>query len=302
MERIFLPFEQVRGLAQQAEGTGLGLAISQEIVAKMGSRLHVESPVSAPSFAGEVQGGPGSIFWFEVTLPVAEPSTEAPASPDSDIQGYEGARRRVLVVDDKLYNRELLVDLLEPLGFDVRTAGDGAEALHEALEWRPDAIVMDLMMPVMSGFEAAQEMRQRPELKDACIIASSASVTEADQRRSLLVGCDAFLPKPVRRDKLLELLESHLKLSWVRSETQGFVETVAAPLVTPHPEELAELFQSAQSGRVLDIRAHLARLAASDAAYIPFVDQLQGLVRDFEIDQLAELVGRLIEDGANEQP
>jgi CheY-like chemotaxis protein len=204
------------------------------------------------------------------------------------------------VVDDKLYNRELLVDLLEPLGFVVHTAGDGEEGLHKALEWRPDAIVMDLRMPVMSGFESAQEMRKRPELEGVRIIASSASVAEEDQKRSLLVGCDAFLPKPVRTDKLLDLLELHLKLSWVRAEPQESVETDAAPLVVPPAAELADLYQLAQSGRVLDIGARLARLAASDGAYIPFVDRLQGLVRDFEVDQIVELLGRLIEDGAKE--
>ncbi|MGE0308818.1 MAG: two-component regulator propeller domain-containing protein, partial [Acidimicrobiia bacterium] len=119
LERIFLPFEQVHGLAQQAEGTGLGLAISRQIVELMGGELHVESPVAAPS-VGESPGGPGSIFWFEVTLPLAESYTEVSGGPDSDIEGYEGPRRKVLVVDDQLYNRLVLVDLLEPLGFDVR--------------------------------------------------------------------------------------------------------------------------------------------------------------------------------------
>jgi CheY-like chemotaxis protein len=159
---------------------------------------------------------------------------------------------------------------------------------------------MDLRMPVMSGFESAQEIRQRPELNDVCIIASSASVGDADQKRSALVGCDAFLPKPLRTDTLLDLLEMHLELSWVRSEPQGFVDTVAAPMVTPPRGELAELYELAQSGRVLDIRAHLVRLAASDDAYIPFADRLQRLVRDFEIDQVSELVRRLMDDGRPE--
>ncbi|MBU0510817.1 MAG: response regulator, partial [Chloroflexi bacterium] len=147
LERVFLPFEQAGETSKRVEGTGLGLAISRQIVQLMGGRLQVESKL-----------GQGSAFWFDVTLPVIEAVAQKGATPLRAIVDYEGARRKVLVADDKAYNRQMLVDLLEPLGFEVSMAGDGQEAVDKALNWQPDAIVMDLVMPVKTGFDAAQEI------------------------------------------------------------------------------------------------------------------------------------------------
>ncbi len=290
LEHIFQPFEQINGSDRQAEGTGLGLAISRKIVELMGSQLLVKS-----------QPGQGSTFWFDVTLPVVEsPAGEQPGpSPSRNIQGYEGTRRKVLVVDDKLYNRLLLVDMLEPLGFEVSTAENGQEAVDLALKWQPDAIVMDLVMPVKTGFEAAQEIRQRPYLKDVCIIAASASVLEADQEKSRVAGCDAFLPKPIKTEDLLDILATNLKLAWVYAEPEGEA-AVKAPLVPPPQAELVVLHQLTQSGRILDVQAHAARLAELDEAYLPFSDQLQELVRGFELEQIKAFVGQFMKEADNE--
>jgi signal transduction histidine kinase/ActR/RegA family two-component response regulator len=204
IERIFEPFEQVGAIDRRAEGAGLGLAISQRIVQLMGSRLQVSSAL-----------GRGSTFWFDLAVPLVERAEAAqPASPYTVI-GYMGARRSVLVVDDKDHNRLLLHEMLEPLGFTIYTANDGRQALEQALELRPDAIILDLVMPVMGGIEAAQAMRQRAELRGTCIVAASASVFRADREKSRMAGCDAFLPKPIELTGLLEVLGRQLKLTWI---------------------------------------------------------------------------------------
>ena len=188
------------------------------------------------------------------------------------------------MADDKDYNRQMLVDLLVPLGFEVSTAGDGQEAVDQALAWQPDAIVLDLVMPVKTGFEAAQEIRQRSEFeaKRVCIIAVSASVLAADQEKSRVAGCDAFLPKPIQAERLLDLLAKPLGLAWVYAEAEA---GNAAPLVPPPAEELAALYQLALEGRVFDIQAQAVRLETLGEAYIPFARRLQKLARGFEIDQ-----------------
>jgi CheY-like chemotaxis protein len=274
LERIFQPFEQAGEIGKRVEGTGLGLAISRQIVQQMGGRLEVESKL-----------GQGSAFWFDVTLPVLEAVDQEKVTPFRAIVGYEGARRKVLMADDKAHNRQMLVDLLVPLGFEVSTAGNGQETIDKALAWQPDAIVLDLVMPVKTGFEAAQEIRQRPEFdaKRVCVIAVSASVLEADQEKSRVAGCDAFLPKPIEAQRLLDLLAAHLGLAWVYAEAQAGSE---APLVPPPTEELAALYQLADEGRILDIQAQAARLQKLGEAYIPFANRLQKLARGFEIDQI----------------
>jgi signal transduction histidine kinase/DNA-binding NarL/FixJ family response regulator len=289
LARIFQPFEQVSEAERRAEGAGLGLAISQQMVQLMGSRLQVKS-----------EPGHGSVFWFEVALPVIESAVaEQPAV--RQITGYEGARRRVLVVDDKAYNRLLLADMLVPLGFEVSTAEDGQQAVTAAQAWRPDVILMDLVMPVKTGFEAVREIRQQPAFEDVFIVAVSASVLEADEEKSRLAGCDAFLPKPVKMDKLLDLLEARLELSWICAAPKEQGKTVAAPLIAPPQEELAVLYQLARSGRILGIRKHALHLAEMDAAYLPFVDRLQELARGFELDQIVALVEQFIEEEGNEK-
>jgi CheY-like chemotaxis protein len=226
-----------------------------------------------------------------VTLPLTEVATREEPTPVRDIVGYEGPRRVVLVADDRQYNRLLLVDMLEPLGFEVSTASDGQEAVDRALELQPEAIVMDLIMPVKTGFEAIQEMRGQPELEEVLIIAASASVLETDQEKSLVAGCDAFLPKPVKTEDLLDLLAAHLGLSWITAEPEAESE---APLVPPPAEELAALHKLAKSGRIVDIEKHAARLEEIGEAYIPFARKLQELARSFEIDQIKAFVERYI--------
>jgi signal transduction histidine kinase len=163
LERIFQPFEQVGEVQRREAGTGLGLAISGQLAGLMGTTIQVQSRL-----------GQGACFWFEARFPLAQ-APEADAAPVlADIRGYAGARRRLLVVDDNPDNRDLLRDLLLPLGFEIETAGDGREAVRVAQAVRPDLILMDLKMPVMDGHEATRLLRLIEPLKDAPIIAVSA--------------------------------------------------------------------------------------------------------------------------------
>ena len=295
LESIFQPFEQVSRAKKRAEGAGLGLAISRQIVEMMGGALQVESPPSIPPTGREVKGGQGSIFWFEATLPVIEMAEAEPTALARNVAGYEGPRCKVLVADDKPYNCLLLRDILEPLGFVVGTANDGQQAVEQAVALRPDAIVMDMIMPFKTGFEAVQEIRQHPELADVFIIAASASVLEADQEKSRVAGCDAFLPKPINLEHLLDLLAVHLKLTWIYAEPATGEEAMGEPLVPPPLEELEALSNLARSGRIWDIRQHALALRELDETYIPFARKLQALAKNFEVEQIKAFIKQFIE-------
>ncbi len=280
LEQIFRPFNQAGEVSKRSQGTGLGLTISHRIVQQMGGQLLVESEL-----------GRGSSFWFDVSLPVTEAVIPQETALIRDIVGYEGARHRVLVVDDKLYNRQLLKDLLESLGFEVDTAEDGQEAIDKALNWQPAAIIMDIVMPVKSGLETTQEMRQRSELKGVLIIAVSASVTEEDREMSLQVGCDAFLPKPIQLDRLLDKLQTHLSLTWIY--TDASVETEET-LIAPPIEELKRLYQLTDEGEIFDIQARATQLEKESEAYAPFARQLQQLAKKFDIEQIQAFLKEFI--------
>jgi PAS domain S-box-containing protein len=200
LREIFLPFHQVGNSRYWVGGTGLGLTISQKLAQLMGSTLQVKSKL-----------GSGSIFWVDLDLPEVPESTEIATAKERNIIGFKGEKRKVLVVDDKGENRSVLVNLLEPLGFEIVEATDGCDCLNKTLEFKPDLILMDLVMPVMDGFEATRQIRELTELKKIVIIATSASVFDYSQAKIRKAGCDDFIPKPVRAEHLLEQLRVHLE-------------------------------------------------------------------------------------------
>ncbi len=280
--KIFQPFEQVGDVDKRAEGTGLGLAICHQLVGMMGGEIHVESKV-----------GEGSNFWFDLQLPVVEnnPYTTLP----KDVIGYKGKRLKAIVADDKESNRLVLSNLLEPLGFDVSLVKDGSELVKLAKELRPEIILVDLVMPIMTGFEAVQNIRETPEIKDTFIVAVSASVFEMDKAKSRLSGCDAFLPKPIERENLLALLESYLKLKWVYlEETAHDEETLLKeqkiPFLLPPTKDLEILYQLAMVGNMRKIQEKALDLESQNEKFSPFSGKLQELTKGFEDDQIIALL------------
>jgi PAS domain S-box-containing protein len=202
--RLFRPFEQVGEARRRSNGTGLGLAISRELVRAMGGDIEVEG-----------RPGAGSAFRFAIEVPVVGNEIVGPRR--QAVVGYRGPRRKLLVVDDVAHNRALLVDFLKLLDFALDEAGDGGAALERAAAARPDLILMDNVMPGMSGLEAARRLRGHPALRDVPIIAISASASSADRKRSLAAGVDAFLNKPIDLDELLDHVATLLQLTWVHS-------------------------------------------------------------------------------------
>ncbi len=288
LERVFLPFEQVGDVKRRAEGTGLGLTLSRRLVRAMGSEVQVKS-----------ETGKGSTFWFEVEFPVVETVVAGPASRAGVIVGYKLAAERqikVLVVDDKPYNRSLIVDLLEPLGFSVAEAGDGQQGVVQAQVLQPDLIVMDLVMPVMTGFEAAQAIRQIPALQDVVIVAASASAFEEDKQASRTAGCDAFIPKPVNVEQFFDLMATHLHLEWIYEEAErGTRDKVpSSTLEPPPPEELALLLQMYQEGDIPGIRERSIQIERMDEKYKPFADRLAQLARDYDEQGMRALLEQFL--------
>ena len=207
LEKIFQPFEQVGDYENYTSGTGLGLTISQQLVELMGGELKVKSEL-----------GKGSTFWFDLSFPVVEVLAEAKQDKQdlaSQVMGYKGKRRKLLVVDNTQEHRLVLLNLLESWGFEVVSAENGKQGLEITSEIRPDLILTDLFMSLISGFAMVRELRQRAEFKELPIIAMSASTFEALEKQSQRVGCNAFLRKPIDEEKLLALLGQYLHLEWI---------------------------------------------------------------------------------------
>lgn len=204
--RAFEPFVQVAD-SRRTEGVGLGLAISQALVKASGGVIEVES-----------EPGRGSTFHFELELRIGQGGTVSLSGREDHVVGYHGPRRTLLVVDDDEFNRAVLVYMLAPLGFLLHEAEDGQDAVEKATLIRPDAVLTDLIMPRLNGYEAVRAIRRIPDLEKVVIVAVSASVFDRDHQESILVGCDDFLRKPVRLQELLDVLATHLKLDWLLAD------------------------------------------------------------------------------------
>jgi signal transduction histidine kinase/ligand-binding sensor domain-containing protein/CheY-like chemotaxis protein len=292
LEQIFEPFVQSESGRGAKEGTGLGLAITRSFVRLMGGDIRVTSEV-----------GKGTIFSFEVELPAsgeAEVSEQRRtvtglAEPDGGRAAY-----RILVADDTPENRVLLVKLLAPVGFDVREAADGREAVEAWASWRPDLIWMDMRMPVMDGYEAVKHIREaESERRDGrtAIVALTASAFEHERERILAAGCDDLVSKPFREATIFDKLAERLGVTFVYREA----EQEAAPrAVDPAliPSRLAEL----PAGRIAELK--LALEMGDDQAAAQAVDkirehdealaqELRTTIKSYQFGALLELIERV---------
>jgi CheY-like chemotaxis protein len=243
----------------------------------------------------ESQLGQGSTFRFSVPLPLA-PMPEEIAEPSlRDVRGYRGPRKQVLVADDNPTNVGLLVALLEPLGFDVRTARNGREVLQLAVERPPDLVLLDLVMPEMDGLEAARKMRELPQLNSTRIVGVSATVTSSERKQAFTAACDAFLGKPIQVRQLLKTMGRLLQLEWdVPAVDTAIPPDAASVAVTAVPPTgvLEMLRRAVERGEFGELERVLSEQAA-DAGYAGFRREIRRLAARYDDDGIAAYLDQL---------
>jgi signal transduction histidine kinase/CheY-like chemotaxis protein len=206
IESIFDPFVQSQSGQQAQEGTGLGLAISRQFAQIMGGELSVRSDI-----------GNGSVFTLQIPLKIVETAPQEIAGSAPRVVGIEPGQPtyRILAVDDKEVNSKLLLKMLQPLGFQVREASNGREAIEIWERWNPQLIWMDMRMPVMDGYEATRRIKATTKGQATVIIAVTASALEEDREIILSEGCDGYIRKPFREDEIFASLEEHLGVRFI---------------------------------------------------------------------------------------
>ena len=262
-ERIFLAFVQSGDRPSTEAGTGLGLAICKQYVELMGGMI---------SAAGEP--GKGAVFHFEIPATVL-PSEEIPVeSQRGRVTGLaEGQQRyRLLIAEDQPDNRLVLHNLLEPLGFDLREAINGQEAVAIFEEWFPHLIWMDIRMPVMDGLEATRRIKATGAGADTRIVAVTAHALEEEQNEILDAGCDDFIRKPFQEAEIFQALAKHLGVRFVYEEgkapaaarpqvDRAALADLPAPLLSELEGALSRIDSDAVDRAVAAIRIHAPALA-----------------------------------------
>ena len=200
-ERIFDPFEQVHNPDFTAvPGTGLGLTITRLLTEIMGGDISLTSELNK-----------GSVFKVQLLMGSVREPTLIPVS-QKDIEGYSGDRKLLMVVDDDPVHRQMMMNILEPIGFTVTEASNAMDCLAKTEQYLPDLFMLDVSMPGMNGLQLARALRDKNIRKP--IIFISANVREGDAVQHEDYGQDDYLPKPINIDYLFEKIGAILDLNW----------------------------------------------------------------------------------------
>ena len=280
-ERIFEPF--VRGSSAQAGGSGVGLTIARMLTDLMGGEMQVSSMT-----------GEGTLFRIRLFLPEVHSAQAASELPRLNRVGYVGVRRRILVVDNEKVDRDMLQNVLDPLGFIVEQAASGEECLQVIPSFIPHLIFMDLGMPGIDGWETIRRIR-RQHLTDAHIAILSANAFDKGLENDAGVAAEDFIVKPLKVQELLAWIGRKLGLEWVTADMPVAAPAPVAPppLVAPGADHLAALDEVIQLGYLRGILNKLAEIERLDAQHGEFVRVLRDLARQFQFDAMKELLRKM---------
>jgi signal transduction histidine kinase/FixJ family two-component response regulator/HAMP domain-containing protein len=287
LETIFDPFVQSATGRESQEGTGLGLSISRQFVRLMGGDISVSSQV-----------GQGSLFKFDAQIGLATEAEVQSKRPRRRVVALEPGQPvyRLLVAEDREANRKLLVKMLRPLGFEVREALNGQEAVKIWESWKPHLVWMDMRMPVMDGYEATEIIKTTTQGQATVVVALTASAFEEERTMILSAGCDDFIRKPFREEEIFDALTKHLGIRFVYQEDKT---SPAAAHVAEGEEMLSRQALAALPGEWVS-RLYQAATQADSDLVLHLLEEIRGengrladaltnLVNEFRFDILMNL-------------
>ena len=283
--RVFEPFVRGNSVANASGGTGLGLTISKMLTDLMGGELLVKSTP-----------GIGSLFQIRLFLPHVHNSLRAIDQPLVLRTGYLGERRRILIVDNEEVDREMLLNVLEPLGFEVQQAASGFECLELCPKFLPDMILMDLAMPVIDGWETVRRVRQLPFPQPKIAIVS-ANAFDKGLENDCGVPAEDFILKPLNVAELIELIGRNLAVEWSTQESalgaEQLFQSAQPDLIYPAAEFIHTLNDLVAIGYVSGILKKLDEIEKLDPSFTPFVKRLRQMVGQFEFEAIASLLQQM---------
>lgn len=288
---LFVSFSQAQAGKEKQEGTGLGLSISQRFVQLMGGEITVASEL-----------GQGTTFQFQIPIQLGRESL-ADANPKMRTLALapDQPTYKILVVDDKPINCQLLIKLLQPMGFEVQEASNGQEAIAIWDRWEPHLIWMDMRMPIMDGYEATKHIKSTLKGNATAVIALTASVLEEEKAILLSAGCDDFIRKPFSEQMIFDTLAKHLGVRYLYEQ------------VPTHAQELEssslEINLNSENLKIMSeswvMQLYKAAMEADKNIVIGLIDQipeeeislarsLTKLARNFQFEKLIDLTEPVI--------
>jgi signal transduction histidine kinase/DNA-binding response OmpR family regulator len=291
---LFEPFVQTETGRNSQEGTGLGLSISQKFVMLMGGQIELESIL-----------GQGSTFSFYILVNPVQPSFLETSTANLHVVGLEVDQPdyRILVVEDKIVDRQLLAKILSPVGFQVRCCESGREAIATWQDWSPDLILMDIRMPEMDGYEATHYIRFKEGMRnqqfqmdsETKIIAITANAFEEERLKALSLGCDDFIRKPFSNEILFQKISECIGTQYVYAESAPSLDLEVAYYQSLEPSDFT-IMPTLWLNRLQEAAIHM------DGSYVMrLIDQIpdiqphlaigiKRLVDEFRFEQILKLI------------
>jgi len=292
IDEVFGAFVQAQAGRMAQEGTGLGLAISHRFAQLMGGQLYIDSRI-----------GEGTTVRFDIPELVI-PASQVTENANTLTRRVTGlvphhTGYRILVVDDRLPARQLLIRLLSPLGFDVLEAGNGREAVEMWQRSRPNLIFMDIRMPVMDGKEATRLIKASDGGQATKIIALTASSFEEERADILAAGCDAFMRKPFHEEDLFNTLKEQLAVEFAYKDMPPSTDRVAPSQLESIPS--ARLPQPTRATLEqalihLDVQAISQSIASIKKNDMLLAEILEDLAHDFQYDRILNWIQSTTEE------
>ncbi|HXJ01286.1 MAG TPA: ATP-binding protein [Micropepsaceae bacterium] len=291
LERIFQPFERIENPDHPTrESIGLGLTITRLLTEAMGGNISVKS---MPAI--------GSCFSVRLMLSPVPATKRVREAVRQTIIGYEGKRRTILVVDDDPNHVAFVRDALSALDFLVVSETSGRGCLDAVARSVPDAILLDISMAGMGGWETAKRLRESP-IPRMPIIMISADARLESQREASGLYHDAYLMKPLRISALLDSLKQLLELKWIHDQQDlrlphslSLSELSAEQI--PSQSHLIRLSQLGAIGHIRGILAQLDEVGVVQPSAAPTLAYLRRLAEDCDLDGYKDTIEALVAHG-----
>ncbi|MDS3861444.1 MASE1 domain-containing protein [Thermosynechococcaceae cyanobacterium BACA0444] len=288
LSQLFEPFTQGQAGREKQEGTGLGLSISRKFVQLMGGDIQVKSQI-----------GLGTQFHLQIPVKLGQGTIRDSAEGKKQVKALAPgqAQYRILVVDDQEVNRKLLIKLLEPLGFAMKEAVNGQEAVAIWDVWEPHLIWMDMRMPVMDGYEATKQIKATTKGHATAVIALTASVLEEEQAIILSAGCDDFLRKPFAEHTIFDALTKHLGVTYIYEDSTPPLSPSSDQTLTTEKlsglasEWLSQVYTAALEA---DNQSILSLIEELPPHYLHLQTPLSLIARQFQFETLIDLIEPLL--------
>lgn len=290
IKKIFGSFEQSKA-GRDEGGTGLGLSISKKFAKLLYGDIEVESEL-----------GVGSEFKFTFKFKIGNEEETETRYDTRNVVGIQDSSReiKVLIVDDRDTNRDILVRMLSKIGFVTKECDNGASAIEYAVEWKPDIILLDIVMPVMDGKEVIKRLRQLPNGSDYKIIVLTASALEEDKKTVMDLGADTFLRKPFRQNEILEEIKKLTNLEYLLEDKQN---NENAPIITNEylknemsdlaEETLKDIKNNILIGDITELKKILNSFAQSKLSLSKY---LTSLIEEYEFERITKIIDAILEE------